>query len=198
MSLAVAGINAGGRVRAAYPGALPVLPLADPRALGIAPPPPQAPPPAGSGLDALSESVRDRVTLSARIRRSPELERTARRKQPLAQPTTRDTASQSLSEMADAVADRVTLTQRNERTAAAETTYTSRGTRVADPAGAPSAELDLLAEDVTDQVTLTGGGSNGTPQPDEITVYIAGNGHAGGARPPVPGFAGMALLPAVG
>jgi hypothetical protein len=196
MSLAIAGIAASGRVRAAYPGPGYVLPQADPRAIGLASPPPEQPPPSGADLSTLSESVRDRVTLSARVRQSAIVEKPARRRQPFAQPAPED-ASRSLSEMADAVADRVTLTRRNEPSGAPGTTYTSRGVRLAESAEAPSPELDRMAAGVTDQVTLAGDGRDEARQP-EITVYIAGNRPGVPERPPAGGFGGMSIVPSMG
>lgn len=197
MSLAIAG-NAAGRLRATYPGPEFVLPHADPRALGLAPPPPETPPPPGADLLTLSESVRDRISLSPRVRRSPDAEKAGRRRHSPAGPPGFDDASQALSEMADAVADRVSLTRRTAAPPAPETVYSVRGNRVAEWGGTPSPELERLTSGITDQVTLTGGNSAKARRPDEITVYIAGSGRDEPERSRAGGFGVPAMFPAVG
>lgn len=195
MSLAIAG-NAAGRLRATYPGPEFVLPHADPRALGLTRPLAESPPPSGADLMTLSESVRDRVSLSPRVRQSPDVEKAARRKHSPARPAGRDDASQSLSEMADAVADRVSLTRRSAAPPTPETTYSIRGTRVAEETGTPVPELERMAAGITDQVTLTGGNPGKSSQPDEITVYIAGSVSDAPEHPLAGGFVGLGIVPA--
>ncbi|HEY3491010.1 MAG TPA: hypothetical protein VGK27_12945 [Candidatus Deferrimicrobiaceae bacterium] len=174
MSLAITGAYPTVHARIPFPGPGSVLPYADPRAIGISSS--QTPPSVQSGVDAtsISESIQDRVTLSTRVRRPPTPERAIRRKQPLATPTTRTPVAQTLSEMADAVADRVTFSGARQADLAGQAVYARNGLPAGNPAGEPSQELDALATDITDQVTVSSGGSPPSPGPAEIEIYLSG------------------------
>jgi hypothetical protein len=169
MSLA---ITVGSRARLAYPGH--PLPYVDPRAIGINSPPPKDPTPDGNDITERSDSVRDRITLSTRIRQTPQTDRATRRKESLAQPVTRTMTGRTLLEMADSVADRVTLSRRKEKAPAQQTSYSKYGEPAWGMMEEPSPELDALATDVTDQVTLAGDAIPAAEGP-EITVYLGGN-----------------------
>jgi hypothetical protein len=195
MSLAITGVSVGGPARLAYPVG-PILPYADPRAIGIASPPAGTPPSAGSDIALQSESVRDRVTLSTRVRQSPLSERTERRKQPFAVPTTRKAAARTLSDLAEEVTDRVTFTRRQETAGARRATYSKSGKPAAAMSEAASPELDALAAAIADQVTLTA--PDRAAEAAEITVYIGGKGDAEASRAGVPPFGLWSPAPAAG
>ncbi len=187
VSLAITAVSVRGSTRGAYPT---VFPYADPRAIGISAPQPVTPTPPGNDIASLSESVRDRVSLSGRVRPSPQADRTAHRKQPLARPVTRNTAAQTLLEMADSVDDQVTLSRPAEKIVPRQTVYSKNGTPGGGMQGETSPDLEALAADVTDQVTLTATAPDQGTEGPEITVYIGGNRRDGSSRMGTPSFNG--------
>jgi hypothetical protein len=174
MSLAIPGISYGERARAAHVGAWPVPPYLDPRTAGLAAPAASANVPAGNDATAISDGIRDRITLTSRVRQPAQADRASQRRRTAAQPTTRNAASQSLSDMADSVSDRVTFSRAKGVRPPLRQSYSRYGAPAAPIPDEFSPELAAMASGVADQVTLAADPADGgDSSASDLTVYIA-------------------------